>query len=66
MSFPPFNDLTAYGSFRDLCLGLNVRFLNSLRVSTRMQLLLGLTLVGLLILCVTALFHIKLAMQEDC
>lgn len=30
-----------------------------------MQLLVGLTLIGLLILCVTALFHIKSTMLED-
>jgi methyl-accepting chemotaxis protein len=53
------------GGFRVENLGLIVKFLNSLRVSTRMQLLVGLTLIGLLILCVTALFHIKSTMLED-
>jgi len=42
-----------------------MKILNALRVSTRMQLLVGLTLVGLLILCVTALLHIKSSMLED-
>src|SRR5574343_498955 len=35
------------------------------RLSTRMQLLVGLTLVGLLVLCVTALFQLKGTMLED-
>jgi methyl-accepting chemotaxis protein len=39
--------------------------LNSLRVATRMQLLVGLALFGLLALCVTALFHLKATMLED-
>ena len=38
---------------------------NSWRVSTRMQLLIGLTLVGLLILCVIALMQLKVGMLED-
>ncbi len=33
--------------------------LNSWRVSTRMQLLIGLTLVGLLVLCIIALLQLK-------
>ena len=39
--------------------------LSSLRVSTRMLLLVGLTLVGLLILCVTSLVQLKGTMLED-
>jgi len=39
--------------------------LASLRVSTRMQLLVGLTLVGLIVLCLTALFQLKNSMLED-
>ncbi|PKO86712.1 MAG: chemotaxis protein [Betaproteobacteria bacterium HGW-Betaproteobacteria-12] len=39
--------------------------LSSLRVATRMQLLIGLTLLGLLILCLTALFQLKDTMLED-
>ncbi|WP_153110393.1 methyl-accepting chemotaxis protein [Propionivibrio limicola] len=39
--------------------------LNSLRVSTRMQLLVGLTLVGLLVLCFIALLQLKDSMMED-
>jgi len=42
-----------------------VNGLNSLRISTRMQLLVGLTLVGLLVLCLTALFQLKTSMLED-
>ena len=38
---------------------------NSWRVSTRMQLLIGLTLVGLLILCISALLQLKGSMLED-
>lgn len=37
----------------------------SLRVSTRMQLLVGLTLLGLIALCLTALFQLKNSMLED-
>lgn len=36
-----------------------------LRVSTRMQLLVGLTLIGLLALCFTALLQLKSVMLED-
>nr|MBL8410182.1 methyl-accepting chemotaxis protein [Dechloromonas sp.] len=39
--------------------------LRQMRVSTRMQLLVGLTLLGLLILCVTALFKLKDSMLDD-
>jgi len=39
--------------------------LASLRVSTRMQLLVGLTLLGLFALCLTALFQLKDTMLED-
>ncbi len=39
--------------------------LNSWRVSTRMQLLIGLTLVGLLVLCIIALLQLKNGMLED-
>ncbi|MFB0936752.1 MAG: methyl-accepting chemotaxis protein [Propionivibrio sp.] len=39
--------------------------LNSWRVSTRMQLLIGLTLVGLLVLCILALLQLKNGMLED-
>ncbi len=38
---------------------------NSWRVSTRMQLLVGLTLAGLLVLCFTALLQIKEGMLDD-
>ena len=38
---------------------------NSWRVSTRMQLLIGLTLVGLLILCIVALLQLRGSMLED-
>ena len=39
--------------------------LNSWRVSTRMQLLIGLTLIGLLILCAIALLQLRDSMLED-
>lgn len=39
--------------------------LNSWRVSTRMQLLIGLTLVGLLVLCIIALLQLKGGMLDD-
>ena len=39
--------------------------LASLRVSTRMQLLVGLTLLGLIALCLTALLQLKSSMLED-
>ncbi len=39
--------------------------LSSLRVATRMQMLIGLTLLGLLVLCLTALFQLKGSMLED-
>lgn len=39
--------------------------LGSLRVATRMQLLVGLALAGLLALCLTALFQLKTSMLED-
>ena len=39
--------------------------LSKLRLSSRMQLLVGLTLVGLLLLCITALFQLKHTMLED-
>ncbi|MBI2276800.1 MAG: methyl-accepting chemotaxis protein [Dechloromonas sp.] len=39
--------------------------LSKWRVSTRMQLLVGLTLLGLIILCLTALFQLKDSMLED-
>ncbi|UCV20401.1 methyl-accepting chemotaxis protein [Ferribacterium limneticum] len=39
--------------------------LGNWRVSTRMQLLVGLTLLGLIILCLTALFQLKNSMLED-
>lgn len=42
-----------------------MKSLASLRVSTRMQLLVGLTLVGLIILCLVALFQLKASMLED-
>lgn len=35
------------------------------KLSTRMQLLVGLTLIGLLVLCVTALFQLKETMLDD-
>lgn len=38
---------------------------NSLRVRTRMQILSALTLIGLLILCLVALLHLKDSMIED-
>ena len=39
--------------------------LANLRVATRMQLLIGLTLVGLIILCLVSLFQLKDSMLED-
>ena len=39
--------------------------LASLRVATRMQLLVGLTLVGLIVLCLVSLFQLKESMLED-
>lgn len=39
--------------------------MNSLRVSTRIQLLVGLMLIGLVALCLTALFQLKTSMMED-
>ena len=39
--------------------------LANLRVATRMQLLVGLTLVGLIVLCLVALFQLKDSMLED-
>ncbi|MFZ2267271.1 MAG: methyl-accepting chemotaxis protein [Azonexus sp.] len=39
--------------------------LSSLRVATRMQILVGLALAGLLVLCLTALFQLKSSMLED-
>ncbi len=39
--------------------------LNRLKLSSRMQLLVGLTLVGLLLLCVTTLYQLKNTMLED-
>ena len=39
--------------------------LANLRVATRMQLLIGLTLVGLIVLCLVALFQLKDSMLED-
>ncbi|WP_234086124.1 methyl-accepting chemotaxis protein [Azonexus sp. R2A61] len=39
--------------------------LSNLRVSTRMQLLVGLTLVGLVILCLVSLFELRDSMLED-
>jgi methyl-accepting chemotaxis protein len=39
--------------------------LSSLRVATRMQILVGLALAGLLALCLTALFQLKSSMLED-
>jgi methyl-accepting chemotaxis protein len=39
--------------------------LASLKLSSRMQLLVGLTLVGLLVLCVTTLYQLKNTMLED-
>lgn len=38
---------------------------SSLRVATRMQLLVALALIGLLALCLTALFQLKDSMMED-
>ncbi|GAB2181014.1 methyl-accepting chemotaxis protein [Denitratisoma sp. agr-D3] len=38
---------------------------NSLRIATRMQMLVGLTLVGLLVLCLVALFQLKGSMLEN-
>jgi len=42
-----------------------VKVLSGFRVSTRMQLLVGLTLVGLLILCFSSLLQLKDSMLED-
>jgi methyl-accepting chemotaxis protein len=42
-----------------------MKSLGSLRVSTRMLLLVGLTLAGLLVLCFTALLQLKSSMLED-
>jgi methyl-accepting chemotaxis protein len=39
--------------------------LNSMRVATRMQLLVGLALFGLIVLCITALLQLKSTMLED-
>ena len=39
--------------------------LSSWRVSTRMQLLIGLTLAGLLVLCAIALLQLRGSMLED-
>lgn len=39
--------------------------MNSLRVSTRIQLLVVLMLIGLVVLCLTALFQMKTSMLED-
>jgi methyl-accepting chemotaxis protein len=39
--------------------------LSKLRLSSRMQLLVGLTLLGLILLCITALFQLKETMLED-
>ena len=39
--------------------------LANLRVATRMQLLIGLTLVGLIVLCLVSLFQLKDSMLED-
>ena len=39
--------------------------MGSLRVSTRIQLLVGLMLIGLVALCFTALFQLKASMMED-
>ena len=39
--------------------------MRDLRVSTRMQILVGLTLLGLVVLCLTALFQLKDSMMED-
>lgn len=38
---------------------------NNLRVSTRMQILIGLTLIGLIVLCVAALMQLKSTMLDD-
>ena len=38
---------------------------STLRVATRMQLLVALALIGLLALCLTALFQLKDSMTED-
>ena len=38
---------------------------SSLRVATRMQILVGLALIGLLVLCVGALYQLKDSMIED-
>lgn len=40
-------------------------FLTSLRVATRIQLLIALTLIGLLTLCFTALLQLKACMLDD-
>ncbi|WP_153116952.1 methyl-accepting chemotaxis protein [Rhodocyclus tenuis] len=42
-----------------------MKSLSSWRVSTRLQIMIGLTLLGLLILCFTALFQLKASMLED-
>lgn len=42
-----------------------MKLLSTLRVATRMQLLVGLTLIGLIVLCLTALVHLKSGMLED-
>ena len=39
--------------------------IGNLRVSTRMQMLVGLTLLGLIVLCLTALFQLKGSMMDD-
>lgn len=39
--------------------------MNTLRVSTRMQMLVGFALLGLLLLCITALLQLKAAMLDD-
>ena len=44
---------------------ITIKSLGSLRVSTRMLLLVGLTLAGLLVLCFTALLQLKSSMLED-
>ena len=38
---------------------------NNMRISTRMQILIGLTLIGLLVLCFAALFQLKGTMLDD-
>ncbi len=42
-----------------------MKLIANLRVSTRMQVLVGLTLFGLVVLCLTALFQLKGTMLED-